>query len=134
VIPSSSIVRARLTVGRGPLARALAGRLVMSIGAETGLPIDRLGEAALIAERIADLCSDGHAGGCFELTVRAEDHLIELRAGPLGPGDGQRLLSADAHGSSGPVMAALATHATIRRGRDGDETLVLTVEQPDSPG
>jgi hypothetical protein len=124
---TQNISRARLTVGCGPLARPLACRLVMSIGAETDLPVDRVTEAAMIAEAIVGLFGDVAENGSVELTVRADARLLELRAGPLRPGGGQWLLAADARSSSGGVVRALATQTSIRQGRDGDESLVLTV-------
>ncbi|MCW2999280.1 MAG: hypothetical protein JWN65_2829 [Solirubrobacterales bacterium] len=124
---TQSIARARLTVSCGPLARPLASRLVMSVGAETDLPVDRVSEAAMIAETVVELCGEVAPDGFVELTVRADERLLELRAGPLQPGGGQRLLGSDAGNGSGGVLRALATQAVVRQGRDGVEVLVLTV-------
>jgi hypothetical protein len=127
MMSTQSIARARLTVRCGPLARPLASRLIMSIGAETDLPVDRVSEAAMIAESIVELCGDVTRDGVVELTVRADERLLELRAGPLAPGGGRRLLVADAGRTSGGIVRALATQTAIRQGRDGAEVLVLTV-------
>jgi serine/threonine-protein kinase RsbW len=127
VNPPDSIARARLTVGCGPMARPLAGRLLMSIGAETDLPLDRVQEAALVAETIVELCKDASADGTIELAVRADGGRIELRVGPLAPGGAQKLLGADALGGAGGVMRALASKTAVRQGRAGTEILVFTV-------
>ncbi|MCW2959034.1 MAG: hypothetical protein JWP18_1837 [Solirubrobacterales bacterium] len=122
-----SISRARLTVGCGPLARELAGRLLMSMGAETTLPLDRVQEAALVAETIVELCDGASVDGSLELAVRADRDRLELRVGPLVPGGARRLLSADADGHVGGMMRALASQTVVRQGRAGAELLVLTI-------
>lgn len=124
---TESIARARLTVGCGPLARALAGRLLMSLGAETDLPLDRVQEAAILAETIVDGCRGLTPDETVELAVRADAGRLELRAGPFAPGGAQRLLAADGRTVVGGVLRRLASGTTVRQGRDGTETLVLTV-------
>ncbi len=128
MIGPDSISRARLTVGCGPLARALAGRLLMSIGAETDLGLDRVQEAALVAQTIVALCEDVSTDGTVELAVRADGDGLELRVGPLAAGGGARLLAADTLGGAGGVMSGLASTVAVRQGRAGSEVLVLTVQ------
>lgn len=121
------ISRVRLTVACGELAVPLAGRLVMSIGAETDLGVDRVSEAAMLAETITGLCSEMGAESCVELTVRSAPRLLELRVGQLGVGGARRLLEAGAAGGLNHAIDALASSTVVRQGRDGSDVLVVTV-------
>ncbi len=121
----SRIGRARLTVTCGPLARELAGRFVAALGAQTSLPVDRAQEAVLVAEALADHCSDLTPDGEMTVSADVRADVLVIRLGPLGDGDAARLLSADAGGAG--TLGALASSVETRRLRSGRESLVVVV-------
>ena len=124
---AGTLERARLVVSCGDLARALAGRFVAALGAETRLAIDRVDEAVLVAEAAADRCGEIVPDGDLELAVAVHEAHLELRIGPLEPGGAQRLLASDASGPGGGAIRRLASSVETRRSRRGEETLVLAI-------
>jgi hypothetical protein len=123
-----SLERARLSVSCGPLARTLAGRFVAALGAETALPLDRVEEAYLLAEAVADRCGELTPDGELELSVAVHDDRLELRVGPLERGAAHRLLGADAGRKDGGAIRGLASTVETRPLRGGDrEVLVIVV-------
>ncbi|MCW3039459.1 MAG: hypothetical protein JWM31_1364, partial [Solirubrobacterales bacterium] len=79
LVPTSSLERARLSVACGPLGRALVGRFVAALGAETRLAVDRVDEACLIAEAVADRCTELTPDGELQLAVAVHEDRLELR-------------------------------------------------------
>lgn len=126
IAPPPSLERARLTVSCGPLGRALAGRFVAALGAETELPIDRVQEACLVAEAVADRCGELTPGGELELAVAVHEDRLELRVGPLVRGAALRMLRSDVEQGSGAIRG-LATTVETRTLRSGDEVLRVVV-------
>lgn len=123
----NALERAHLSVTCGPLARALAARFVAALGAETRLPIDRVEEACLVAEALADRCAELTPDGELDLTVTVLPDRLELRVGPLLAGAARRLLGADAGLPGGGAIRGLASSVETRRTRDGRETLWVVV-------
>jgi hypothetical protein len=122
-----SVERARLSVSCGPLARTLAGRFVAALGAETALPLDRVEEAYLLAEAVADRCGELTPDGALELSVAVHEDRLELRVGPLERGAAHRLLSADAGLKGGGAIRGLASTVETRPLRSDREMLVVHV-------
>lgn len=127
VAPTGSLERSRLTVTCGDLARALVGRFVAALGADTSLPLDRVEEACLVAEALADRYGEVAPRGEFELAVIVHDQRLELRVGPLEHGAAQRLLGSDAASPGGGAIRSLATSVDIRRLRGNIDVMIITV-------
>lgn len=125
---TATLERARLTVSCGDFARALSGRFVAALAAETDLPLDRLDEAVLVAEAVADRCGEITPDGELELAVAVHPDRLELRVGPLEPGAANQMLGADAErGSHGGVIRGLSSTVEVRQLRSGLEALQITV-------
>ncbi|WP_354701508.1 hypothetical protein DSM112329_01827 [Paraconexibacter sp. AEG42_29] len=122
-----SLERSRLTVTCGDLARSLAGRFVTALGAETALSLDRVEEACLVAEALADRCGDLTPDGELQLAVAVHAQRLELRVGPLQRGSAQRLLAGDAGGPGGGAIRRLATSIDVRQLRGETDVLVVVV-------
>lgn len=122
-----SVERARLSVSCGPLARTLSGRFVAALGAETTLPLDRVEEACLVAEAVADRCGELTPDGELELSVAVHEDRLELRVGPLESGAAQRLLGADSGLKGGGAIRGLASAVETRPLRGDRESLVVLV-------
>jgi hypothetical protein len=130
-----ALERARLSVSCGPLARALAVRFVAALSAETRLPLDRVEEACLVVEALADRCGEVTPDGELELTVAVLAERLELRIGPLVPGAARRMLGADAALAGGGAIRGLASSVDTQALRGGREVLrVLVGVEPSRPG
>jgi hypothetical protein len=127
LVAPGSLERARLSVRCGPLARTLAGRFVAALGAETELPLDRVEEAYLLAEAVADRCGELTPDGELELSVAVHGDRLELRVGPLERGAAHRLLSSDAGRRGGGAIRGLASTVETRPLRGDREMLVVLV-------
>lgn len=127
VTPVGTVERSRLVVSCGDLARALAGRFVAALGAETELGLDRVEEAVLVAEAAADRCGELTPSGDLEIAVSVHERRLELRVGPLEPGAARRLLAADAARPGGGAIRRLASSVETRRLRSDAELLVVVV-------
>lgn len=120
-----SLERARLSVACGAIARPVAGRFVAGLAAETGLSLDRVDEAILLAETLADRCSEISADGRVELSVALHEDGLEIRVGPFPHGRGSEVLRRDAAQPEGGAIRGLATAADVRRGRTSETLRIL---------
>jgi hypothetical protein len=122
-----ALERARLSVSCGPLARALAVRFVAALSAETRLPVDRVEEACLVVEALADRCGELTPDGELELAVAVLAERLELRIGPLVAGGAGRMLGADAAQAGGGAIRGLASSVDTQALRGGREVLRVVV-------
>lgn len=127
-----SLERARLVVGCGLTARGLVSRFVAALAAQADLPLDRMEEACLVAETIADRCHEVAACGELELAVTVVPGRLDLRVGPLNAGAAGRILGAD-RGRPGDLIRALATSVSVRPARGGTEVVRVVVTVHEGP-
>jgi hypothetical protein len=126
--------RTRATVAAGPLLAPVMARLVGIHAARAGLTVDRLEDAVLITDALAAQVAAVIGDERVPLSVQSEPGRIELRLGPLQPGDGRRLLVATQLPDTGPVLEILADEVHIRVGSGGGEMLVVRVGRRTLPG
>lgn len=117
--------RTRVTIAAGPLMAPVVARLVGIYGARADLPVDRLGDALLIADALAARAPAVAEHGRVPLSIQAESGRLEIRVGPLRPGSSRRLLDGAQLPETGPVVERLADEVRVRPGAGGGETLVL---------
>ncbi|MCW3016173.1 MAG: hypothetical protein JWO02_3265 [Solirubrobacterales bacterium] len=117
--------RTRLTVGAGPLVGPVLARVIAIHASRAQLPLDRVGDALLIADAIASHAPALAADGRVPVSVQSEAGRLEIRVGPLQPGSGRRLLDGAAIPHTGRVVERLADDVRVRSGVAGGETLVL---------
>ncbi|WP_354701344.1 hypothetical protein DSM112329_01657 [Paraconexibacter sp. AEG42_29] len=126
--------RTRATIAVGPLLAPVLARLVGMHAARAGLTVDRLDDAVLITDALADCAADALGASHLELSIQSAPGRIELRVGPLRPGAAQRLVDGTALPDTGPLMGLLADEVRVRVGAGGDEILLLRVDaQPSGP-
>jgi hypothetical protein len=132
--PVSSLELARLSVSCGDFARSLAGRFVAALGAETNLPVDRLDEAILVGEAVADRSCEISPDGELDLAVALHSDRLEMRVGPLDAGAATRLLGSDTQAAAhGGAIRGLATSVEIRRLRTGKVALHIVIAPTGRP-
>jgi serine/threonine-protein kinase RsbW len=79
----SGLNEAHLIVRHGPLAGPVLGRVVGMLAARADCPIDRLEDALLIADAVADRAGSYSADGLIGVLVTAQTGAVELSIGPL---------------------------------------------------
>lgn len=133
--PAGRLDRTRLTVATGPLAAPVLARLVGIHAARAGLTVDRLDDAVLVTDALADAALEALALTHLGVSIQSDSGRIELRVGPLPAGAAQRLLDAAALPGTGPIVRMLADAVNVRSGSAGGETLVVRIaaRQPAAP-
>lgn len=120
--------RTRITVAVGPLVAPVLARLVAIHAARADLSVDRLNDAILVADAIADRAAAFATDGRLPVAVQSAGGRLELRIGPLRRGGGQHLLEAAALPAVGSVIERLADAVRVRAGAGGDEYLVVRID------
>ncbi len=123
--PEARLDRTRLTVAAGPLLRPVLARVIGIHASRAELPVDRVGDALLIADALAARAPGLVDGGRVPVSVQSDPGRLEIRVGPLRPGSGQRLLDGAAIPGTGRIVERLTDEVRVRSGVAGGETLVL---------
>ncbi|UTI65925.1 hypothetical protein NBH00_06855 [Paraconexibacter antarcticus] len=117
--------RTRVSLASGPMMGPVLSRLVGIYAARADLPVDRLGDALLVADTLADRAPAVSDRGRVQLSLQSEAGRLELRIGPLRPGGGQRLLDGARLPETGAVVEQLADEVRVRSGAAGGEVLIV---------
>lgn len=117
--------RTRLSVAPGPLLAPVLGRLIGIHVARADLPVDRLGDALLIADSLAAHALHATGGERLQFSIQSQPGRLELRVGPLAPGGGQKLLAGARLPETGALVERLADQVRVRAGAAGGEMLVV---------
>jgi hypothetical protein len=117
--------RTRVTVIAGPLVGPVLARVIGMHASRAELPVDRVGDALLIADALASRAPGLTEDGRVPVSVQSEAGRLEIRVGPLRPGSSRRLLDGAAIPGTGRVVERLADEVRVRSGAAGGETLVL---------
>jgi hypothetical protein len=99
---------ARISVLAGPLAAPVLSRVVGMLAARADLPVNRLDDAVLVADTIADVAPDHLHGDELGVEVQGESRALSLRVGPLKADGGRAVLDAAAVPGLGNVVERLA--------------------------
>lgn len=124
--------RTRLTVAVGPLVGPVLARVVGMHASRSGLPLDRLNDAVLVADAIAARAPAFAVEDRLPVSVRSEPGHVELRVGPIRAGGAQLVLEGAALPEVGSVIERLTDGVRIRPGAGGDEYLLLKIGGPDA--
>lgn len=120
--------RTRLSVAPGPLLAPVLGRLIGIHVSRADLPVDRLGDALLIADSLAARAAHATGGERLQLSIQSQPGRLELRVGPLAPGGGQKLLEGTRLPETGALVERLADQVRVRAGAAGGEMLVVRMD------
>lgn len=105
-----------LTVAAGPYADAVLRRVTRAIATQAELPIDRVQDAALVADGILDCV----AARRVVSRLRVDGEAVELRVGPVDEDTGHRIV----RGSSDVPLGAILRRLSDRLWMDEDELCV----------
>lgn len=114
-----------LEVSPGSTGGALLARAAGALAVRSDLPLDRLEDAVLVLECLADGLP---AGDLLRFELEAFPGAISVRCGPYPAAECDRLLEVTAPGG-GPLLATLAPGA---RAHDGHIELVVSGLGPQS--
>ena len=117
--PAPLSAATHLAITPGPLVGPVLRRVVGMLSARADLPLDRLDDAVLIADVIAERAG-AYSPDAIQVRFEPGDGLLWMQVGPLAPGGAQALL-ADAR-EIGPIIVKLADQVQVDVG-DGGEYL-----------
>lgn len=100
-----------IAVTPGPLVGPVLRRVVGMLAARADLPLDKLDEAVLIADVIAQRAG-AYAADAVKLRLAAGDRALWMRVGPLATGGAEALLS-DTSGDVGSVILKVAEEVHV---------------------
>ena len=113
-----------VSVAAGPLVAPVLRRVVGMIAARADLPLDRLDDAMLVTDLIAERAQDHMVGSTVDLVVLPGERSLSLRIGPLRPGGGTALLEDSAVPGFDGVIEQLTDEISVAED-GGNEFLVL---------
>lgn len=102
--PRGIVVR----VSIGPLAGPVLSRVVSAVAARANLPVDRLQDAALVADAIAAHVAEHVVDGHLVVALDDQPGSIALRVGPLVRGGGRGLVNGAVLPEVGSLFERLA--------------------------
>ncbi len=117
--------RTRVTIAAGPMLGPVLARVIGIHAGRAGLPVDRVGDALLVADALASRAATFVDDGRVPVSVQSDAGRLEIRVGPLRPDSSRRLLEGAAVPGAGRVVERLADEVRVRAGAAGGETLVL---------
>jgi len=124
VSSTATFNEATVRVRTGPLVAPVLSRVVGMLAARAQCPIDRLDDAMLLTDAVAAHAPANARNGHVVISVRADDHELELRVASLAAGGAKGLVAdADLPGV-GNVFEQVADEMVTERGDDADD-LVL---------
>jgi hypothetical protein len=107
---------ATMVVRNGPLLGPVLTRVIGMLAARAQCPIDRLDDALVVADTVAAHSPDHARDGVVRVGLAAEEGLLELTVGGLGPQGAEALLrDADLPGV-GNVLEQMADAVELRDG------------------
>lgn len=113
-----------VSVAAGPLVAPVLRRVVGMIAARADLPLDRLDDAMLVTDLVAERAQDHMVGSTVDLVVMPGERSLSLRIGPLRPGGGTALLEDSAVPGFDGVIEQLTDEISVAED-GGNEFLVL---------
>ncbi len=113
-----------VSVAAGPLVAPVLRRVVGMIAARADLPLDRLDDAMLVTDLVAERAQDHMLGATVDVVVEPGERSLALRIGPLRAGGGHALLEDSAVPGFDGVIEQLTDEISVAED-DGNEYLVL---------
>lgn len=104
--PSSEAVQ--LHVAQGPLVGPVLGRVVSLLAARADFSIDRLSDAQIVSDALAQHAGPHTIDGYVGVRIDEVDGALEVRIGPLTDGGGDALVAASELPGLGRIIPRLA--------------------------
>ena len=118
-----------LKLVHGPLVQPVLGRVVSLLAARVDFSIDRLSDAQIVADALAQHAEPQTTDGKVEVEIDEDDKALELLIGPLKPGGGDALVAATELPGLGRLLPQLASGLDVISGEDGEQLKLRLAEQ-----
>ena len=113
-----------VSVAAGPLVAPVLRRVVGMLAARADLPLDRLDDAMLVTDLIADRAQRHVLGATIDVDMDPGVRSLSLRVGPLRAGGARALVAEAVVPGVGNVIEQLSDEITVAESPQG-EYLVL---------
>ena len=113
-----------VSITAGPFVGPVLRRVVGMVAARADMPLDRLDDAVLIADIVAERVPAHAPSGRVEVELSAGHHELVLRVGPVRPGDGEAVVAGAAVPGVGNVVEQLADSIEVDSGSGADFLVV----------
>lgn len=124
--------RVELDLQRGDIGSAVARRVVGAVFAQAGLGLDRLSDAAILAEALAARGPRAPGGERVRFSLHPSPGVVSIELGPLADGQVDEMRDALRLPGLGSVVERLPDVVSTRR--EGDATfLVMDFREPGLP-
>jgi serine/threonine-protein kinase RsbW len=109
-----------IVVGRSELLGPVLARIVGALAARRDLSLDRVSDAVLVTDAIADAAPGRFANGMVKLALADAEDGIELRLGPMANGGAEEIRKELGVPEVGGSLEALADGLAVEGAEDGD--------------
>lgn len=116
--------RTEVVIDRPELLGPVLARMVGALAARRDLPLDRLSDAVLITDAIADAAPPQFADGRVRLGLDDREEGIKLRLGPMEAGAAERIREELQLPGIGGSLETLADDLTVEIAEDGEFLLI----------
>jgi serine/threonine-protein kinase RsbW len=113
-----------LTVARAELLEPVLARLVGAFAARRELSIERVSDAVLVTDAIADAAPERFSDGCVRLGLDETDAGLELRLGPMEDGAGGEIRRQLEVPEVGGSLEGLVDEIGVENSGEGDYLIV----------
>ncbi|HEX3324054.1 MAG TPA: ATP-binding protein [Solirubrobacterales bacterium] len=115
---------AEIAIGRAELLEPVLARMVGALAARRDFPVDRVSDAVLITDAIAEAAPGRFADGWVRLDLGESDKGLKLRLGPMEKGAADEIRSKLGVPGVGGSLEALAEELLVEESEDGDYLIV----------
>lgn len=119
-----------LTVARAELLEPVLARLVGALAARRDLSIERVSDAVLVTDAIADAAPGRFADGCVRLGLDESERGLELRLGPMEDGAATEIRKRLEVPELGGSLEGLVDEVLVETSGEGDYLIVRFVAVP----
>jgi serine/threonine-protein kinase RsbW len=109
-----------IVVGRSELLGPILARVVGALAARRDLALDRISDALLLTDAIADAAPGRFADGEVRLALAEGEKGLELRLGPMEEGGAEQIRGQLSVPDVGGTLEALADEFAVEGGEGGD--------------
>lgn len=113
-----------ISVGRAELLEPVLARMVGALAARRDLSVERVSDAVLVTDAIAEAAPGRFADGCVKLGLGESDRGLELRLGPMDKGAAGEIRAELEVPALGASLEALADELAVEASADGDYLVV----------
>jgi anti-sigma regulatory factor (Ser/Thr protein kinase) len=119
-----------LTVARADLLEPVLARLVGALAARRDISIERVSDAVLVTDAIADAAPARFADGCVRLGLGESEKGLELRLGPMEVGAAGEIRQNLEVPELGGSLEGLVDEVAVEKADDGDYLIVRFTAVP----